>query len=202
MPYYVDNTDLDFPLEWDFEPDFPMSDYRPFLKGEPLNSAQVDSFPEKIVVTNRKNPQEMPGVIANGADIGIVNAEVKAYLEKHDPGLHRYFPLSVHLVGTKHHLEYFYFYSDNHIDSICYEKTVFLKGTGKEAAKKSAFFMEESIDGDIECYLYKDRVGECSVWRNPIADSPFCIFFSDEFVAFLKSRNIRGWELYKCKWEK
>ena len=201
MPYYVFSTDLEIPVEWRFEPKFPMSDYRPFLKGEPVTSLEIDRFPKNIVVSNYTDPKDFPEVIGNGADIGIVNIEVKKYLEENDPGLHSYFPISVHLAETEYKLDYFFVYSDNHISSVCYEKTVFQEGVGKDAARKSLFMPKREINGDVECYLYKNSAKECSVWRNPAEENVFVYFFSDEFVDFLKRKNIRGWACYACKWE-
>jgi len=158
MPYYIFNTDLEIPVEWDFDPEFPMSEYRPFLKGDPVSEADIEKFPKKIIVKNVKEPKNLPEVIANGADLGIVNLEVKEYLEQHDPGLHRFFPIDVQLAGTDYVMEYFFLYSSNKISSVCYEKTRFKKGYGKESAERSVFMPKKDPDEGIECFLYKEYI--------------------------------------------
>jgi len=202
MPYYMECTsDLKCLVEWHYEGKPPISERRPFLKGDPISDLDIEKFPKKIIVTNVKDPKQLPEVIANGADLGIVNLEVKNYLEQHDPGLHRFFPIDVQLAGTDYVMEYFFLYSSNKISSVCYEKTRFKEGFGKEAAKKSLFMPKKSIEREVKCMLHKKNVEGINIWRNPNSENSLVYFCSDEFGEFVKKHHIRGWALFACEWE-
>lgn len=202
MPYYMQCTsDIKCLVDWRFETDFPMSDYRVFLKGDGFSESEIKKFPKKIIVDNVENLDDLPEVIANGADIGFINKEVKDYIEQNDPGLHKFLPISVQVSGSDHVLEYFFFYSSNKVSSVCYEKTLFKGGKGKDLAKASRYRPQKDIHNKVECYLYKKNVEGCNVWRNPGDENRFVYFCSDEFGEFLMTRNIRGWALAACEWE-
>jgi len=201
MPYYISSAGIDGPMKWRFEPEFPIENYRAFVKGGGLSDSDIERFPKKIIVDNLTDPKELPEVIASFAMIGVVNKEVKEYLEQNDPGLYKFFPLLVQITGSNFLAEYFFLYSENKISSICYQETRFLHGYGLEAAKKSLFIPLKEHTGDAKCVLYKKDSIKGSIWRSPDDENPFIFFCSDAFGDFIKRQNIRGWELTACQWQ-
>lgn len=202
MPYYIECTsDLKYLMDYYFDGKPPMSERRPFFRGDDLSDSDIKQFPNKMVITNVKDPAHVPGIIANAGYPGFVNREIKEYLEENDKEVHRFFPITVHLDGTNIDLEYYYLYISNKISSICVQKTAFTKGIGQDAAKKSKFHLKKDSEGNVQCYLYKENVAGSNIWRCPENENLMMFFCSDAFASFIKSRDIHGWVLYACEWE-
>lgn len=203
MPYYITYPLKDMPVEWHYEPEIEMADYRPFLKGGPISEKEISKFPKKLVITDVSKVEDIPEIIHNGAQPGIVSEPIKIFLDNNDKWKHRFFPIKVYLKNKDTGLVYYFIYTDNKISSICYEKTGFGvdQELGYEAAFKVQFRPDVSLNGEMICSLYKDKVEGSHLWRNPDNENMFRFFCSDEFGNYLKEIGAWGWYLCPCKWE-
>ena len=201
MPYYIDNTnDGDCIFEWDFVPKIPMSSKRPFLNGWGISEQDIESFPKQIVVYDLDDINSLPDIFANGARPGIVRREIKEVLERLDPGIHKYFGIDVCVGEQEVKGDYYLIYTENKIGSVCYEKSKFHRGYGKEVAESSLFRPAKDLEGNVEVKLYKNKVNGSHLWRGLDEENALVFFCSDEFGDYLKSLDVKGWDLSRCEW--
>ena len=196
LPYLIRYTDIEEDsVAKEFEPEFLMSDNRPFLNGVDFTQEQIDGIPRTLLIAKPRGNKGAPELLGWDNGLKIVAPMVKEFLEQVEPNVHEFVPLNVKRDDRlEDYGTYYLILIRQTLDALVFEETPFgANAYGLEGAKKNRYLISEFGKPVLRRSACEGR----HLWRgaNELIRHYFC---SDELGEFIKNNGLRGWKLDKC----